>query len=246
VSNRKSSTQTGRALALVVEMRTVFRKLKLRLREHGGHNDLSPSQISVLLRLEQDGSATVSSLARVEGMRPQSMSAIVTPLQEAGLVRGAPDPSDGRQTLMSLTSKCLKSIQEGRAARQDWLTATISQKLSAQEQEKLLPQLDHQPSDIVVTKRSWGAFATTDIEGQLKARGVTQVVVTGVVTSGGVEATARQAYEQAFNVTLALDAMTDMREEAHEYSIRNFFPRVGETGSTQEIISLLEERTSAS
>jgi len=82
--------------------------------------------------------------------------------------------------------------------------------------------------------------------GQLKARGVTQVVVTGVVTSGGVESTARQAHEQGFNVILALDAMTDIREEAHEYSIRNVFPRLGETGSTQEIISLLERRSSAS
>jgi nicotinamidase-related amidase len=109
----------------------------------------------------------------------------------------------------------------------------------------LLPQLNQQPSDIVVTKRSWGAFATTDLEHQLKSRGVTQVVVTGVATSVGVEATARQAYEQGFNVTLALDAMTDIREEAHEYSIRNVFPRLGETGSTQEIISLLEKRNSA-
>lgn len=104
----------------------------------------------------------------------------------------------------------------------------------------LLAELNRQPSDIVVTKRSWGAFATTDLEHQLRARGVTQVVVTGVATSGGVEATARQAYEQGFNVTLALDAMTDVREEAHEYCIRNVFPRVGETGLTKEIISLLE------
>ena len=104
----------------------------------------------------------------------------------------------------------------------------------------LLPQLGQQPSDIAVTKRSWGAFATTDLEAQLKGRGVTQVVVTGVVTSGGVEATARQAYDQGFNVTHALDVMTDIREEAHEYSIRNVFPRVGETGSTQEVISLLQ------
>ena len=118
-------------------MRTVFRKLKLRLREHGGQNDLTPSQISVVLRLEKDGPATVSSLARTEGMRPQSMSAVVTPLQVSGLVKGAPDPSDGRQTLMSLTPKCLKLLQEGRAARQDWLTTRISQKLSVQEQEKL-------------------------------------------------------------------------------------------------------------
>ena len=109
----------------------------------------------------------------------------------------------------------------------------------------LLPQLDRRPDDIVVTKRSWGAFATTDLERQIKARGVTHVVLAGVVTSGGVEATARQAYEQGFNVTMALDAMTDIREEAHEYSIRNVFPRLGETGSTQEIISLLERKISA-
>jgi DNA-binding MarR family transcriptional regulator len=123
-------------------MRTVFRKLKVRVREHGGGNDLTPSQASVLLRLEEDGSVTVSSLARAEGMRPQSMSAIVAPLQESGLVIGAPDPSDGRQTLMSLTPKCLKWLQEGRAARQDWLATTISQKLSLHEQEKLQAALE--------------------------------------------------------------------------------------------------------
>ena len=137
VSNRKTSPQPGLARTLAAEMRMVFRKLKLRIREHGGGNDLTPAQASVLLRLEQDGAATVSSLARAEGMRPQSMSAIVAPLQESGLVRGAPDPSDGRQTLMSLTPKCLKWLQEGRAARQDWIATTISQKLSLQEQVKL-------------------------------------------------------------------------------------------------------------
>jgi DNA-binding MarR family transcriptional regulator len=142
VSNRKSSTETGLAWTLAAEIRAVFRKLKLRLREHGGGNDLTPSQISVVLRLEQDGSATVSSLARTEGMRPQSMSAVVIPLQKSGLVRGAPDPSDGRQTLMSLTPKCLKLLQEGRAARQDWLTTTISQKLAAHEQQKLQAALE--------------------------------------------------------------------------------------------------------
>ncbi|MGJ5818589.1 MarR family winged helix-turn-helix transcriptional regulator [Paludibaculum fermentans] len=118
-------------------MRTVGGKLRRRLREHGAHHDLPPSQVSVLLRLEKDGSATVSHLARAEGMRPQSMSAVVAPLQQAGLVKGAPDPNDGRQTLMSLTPKCLKMLQEGRAAKQDWLTARVSQQLSIQEQQHL-------------------------------------------------------------------------------------------------------------
>lgn len=106
----------------------------------------------------------------------------------------------------------------------------------------LIPELDRQPGDIVVTKRTWGAFASTDLDAQLKARGVTQVVVLGVATGTGVESTARQAYEQGFNVTLAIDAMTDMRPEAHDWSIANVFPRLGETGTTQEIIDLLDKR----
>jgi nicotinamidase-related amidase len=106
----------------------------------------------------------------------------------------------------------------------------------------LIPELDRQPGDIVVTKWGWGAFATTDLEARLKALGVTQVVVAGVATGTGVEATARQAYEQGFNVTLAIDAMTDTRPEAHDYSIRNVFPRLGETGTAQEIIGLLPPR----
>jgi DNA-binding MarR family transcriptional regulator len=142
VSRQKSSTQTGLARTLAAEIRAVYRKLKLRVREYGGGNDLTSSQASVLLRLEKDGAATVSSLARAEGMRPQSMSAIVTPLQQSGLVRGAPDPSDGRQTLMSLTPKCLRWLQGGRAARQDCLTKTISQRLSVLEQEKLQAALE--------------------------------------------------------------------------------------------------------
>jgi DNA-binding MarR family transcriptional regulator len=142
VRDQTSADQTELARMLAVEIRAVYRKLKMRVRERGGGNDLAPSQASVLLRLEKDGPATVSSLARAEGMRPQSMSAIVAPLVEAGLVGGAPDPGDGRQTLMSLTPKCLKVLEEGRAARQDWLTAVISQKLSVEEQERLQAALE--------------------------------------------------------------------------------------------------------
>jgi DNA-binding MarR family transcriptional regulator len=142
VSLRRSSLQTGLSRTLATEIRAVYRMLKARVREHGGGSDLTPSQASVLLRLEKDGSATVSNLARAESMRPQSMSAIVSPLQESGLVVGVPDPSDGRQTLMSLSPKCLKWLQEGRAARQDWLSTTISQKLSIHEQEKLQEGLE--------------------------------------------------------------------------------------------------------
>jgi DNA-binding MarR family transcriptional regulator len=137
MNDRVSPAQAERASALAAELRAISGKLKRKLREQGGGSDLRPSQVSVLLRIEKDGAAAVSSLARAEGMRPQSMSAIITSLLEAGLLSGSPDPNDRRQTLMSLSRKCQKLFRDGRAARQDWLTTTIQKKLSSQEQERL-------------------------------------------------------------------------------------------------------------
>lgn len=105
---------------------------------------------------------------------------------------------------------------------------------------ELIPELKQQPSDHLVTKRTWGAFTNTDLNDWLKKNGVTQVVVCGVATSAGVESTARFAQELGFNVTLATDAMTDMNKDAHENSVKRIFPRLGETGMTSEIIALME------
>lgn len=104
----------------------------------------------------------------------------------------------------------------------------------------LIPELNRQSQDHVVTKYTPGAFTNTGLEAYLMASEVTQVVIVGVATSNGVEVTARQAFELGFNVTLATDAMTDSHADAHAYSITRVFPRIGETGTTQEIINLLE------
>jgi nicotinamidase-related amidase len=104
----------------------------------------------------------------------------------------------------------------------------------------LVPELNQQPQDLTVTKRTWGAFTNTGLEQLLKNLGVTQVVIVGVATSAGVESTARFAHELGFHVTLAVDAMTDMNLDAHTNSITRIFPRIAETGTTQEIIALLE------
>jgi nicotinamidase-related amidase len=104
----------------------------------------------------------------------------------------------------------------------------------------LVPELHQQHSDHTVTKKTWGAFTNTGLDEHLKALGVTQVLIAGVATSIGVESTARYAYELGYNVTLAIDAMTDMRPDAHTNSITQIFPRLGETGTTQQIIDLLE------
>ena len=131
------NTDAALASKLAAELRTTLGHLKRKLRQQSGQNDFTSSQIAVILRLEKDGPATVSSLARAEGMRPQSMSAVIAPLEEMGFVAGAADPNDGRKTLMSLTKACKKQIEDGRAARQDWLARAIQQKLSPQEQKKV-------------------------------------------------------------------------------------------------------------
>ena len=105
---------------------------------------------------------------------------------------------------------------------------------------ELVTELNQQPQDHTVTKQTWGAFTRTDLEQYLRKLGVTQVVIAGIATSIGVESTARQAFEFGFNVTLAIDAMTDVKAEAHENSVTRIFPRLGETGTTQELIALLE------
>jgi nicotinamidase-related amidase len=103
----------------------------------------------------------------------------------------------------------------------------------------LIPELNQQPSDHLVTKRTRGAFTGTDLERYLHDNGVTQVVITGVATGSGVESTARHAHELGFNVTLATDAMTDMNADIHENSVTRVFPGIGETGTTAEILDLL-------
>ncbi|MCQ9156389.1 MarR family winged helix-turn-helix transcriptional regulator [Acidomonas methanolica] len=129
--------QTARVSALAQDIRTLLSKLKRRLRDQAHVGDLTASQTSVLLRLEKDGPATASSLARAEGIRPQSMAPVIAALESAGFVSGAPDPADGRQTLLSLTEACRQWVEEGRAARHDWLVRTLQARLTPEEQDEV-------------------------------------------------------------------------------------------------------------
>lgn len=106
----------------------------------------------------------------------------------------------------------------------------------------LLPELNQQPQDHVVTKRTPGAFTHTDLEAHLKTQGVTQIVIVGVSTTSGVESTARHAFELGFNVSFVTDAMSDLDAEAHANSVNRIFSKLGETGTTQEVIDLLAGR----
>jgi nicotinamidase-related amidase len=105
----------------------------------------------------------------------------------------------------------------------------------------LIPRLDRQPADLLVTKHARSAFSGTGLAELLRDRGVTQVVVTGIATSSGVESTARTAHEEGFHVSLPVDAMTDSALASHEHSVARIFPRIAETGTAAELLTLLEE-----
>ena len=106
---------------------------------------------------------------------------------------------------------------------------------------ELIPELNRQPTDHLVTKQTRGAFTNTGLEQHLRQLDVTQVVVVGVATSSGVESTARQAHELGFNVALVTDAMTDSDADAHHNSVVRIFPKMSETGTTQQVLGLLDD-----
>ncbi|WP_022901293.1 isochorismatase family protein [Humibacter albus] len=120
-------------------------------------------------------------------------------------------------------------------------TGRIGGRSLAAETTVLVPELNQRPSDITVTKRSLGAFLTTDLDAKLKNAGATQIVLTGVSTTSGVESTARSAYDLGYHVAFVTDAMTD-NLEAHNASIEHQFPKLGELGTTAEVLELLTAR----
>ena len=105
---------------------------------------------------------------------------------------------------------------------------------------EIVPELGKQPGDHLVSKQRWGGFIGTSLDGYLRQRGVTQVFLTGVATSIGVESTARSAYDHGYNVVLVVDAMTDRDADSHRHSVEKIFPRLGETETTDNVLRLLE------
>lgn len=103
----------------------------------------------------------------------------------------------------------------------------------------LISELDQQPGDLVIMKRQWGAFYGTDLDLQLRRRGLTSIVLCGIATEAGVESTARDAYERGYEIVFAADAMSGLYAESHANAVERIFPRIGRVRSTEQIIAAL-------
>jgi nicotinamidase-related amidase len=107
------------------------------------------------------------------------------------------------------------------------------------EASELVPQAGMQPGDVFVSKRQWGAFYGTDLEQQLRRRGIQTIVIGGIATNFGVESTARQAFDQGYKLVFVEDATTSMSNEWHRFAVDNVFTRMGHVRTTQQVIDAL-------
>ncbi|MEE4491166.1 MarR family winged helix-turn-helix transcriptional regulator [Streptomyces sp. BE230] len=112
---------------------SVVGRLLRRLRSSSSESLLTPTQRSVLARLEDGGPATTADLARSEFVRPQSMRLTLGALEERGVVERAPDPADGRKSVMSITEAGRTTLAEVRAAKRNWLAEAVAAELDGAE-----------------------------------------------------------------------------------------------------------------
>jgi nicotinamidase-related amidase len=103
----------------------------------------------------------------------------------------------------------------------------------------IVPELGPQPGDVVVGKRQWGAFYGTDLDLQLRRRGMRTIVLGGISTNQGVESTARDAHERAYDLVFVEDAMSARAASDHEFALTRIFPRIGRVASTEEVLAAL-------
>ncbi|MFE3943129.1 MarR family winged helix-turn-helix transcriptional regulator [Streptomyces sp. NPDC059118] len=136
------TTPTGRRAApsaepeaeqLAAQLADVVGRLLRRLRSTSSEGLLTPTQRSVLARLDREGPSTTAALARAEYVRPQSMRLTLGALESQGLVERAPDPEDGRKSVMSLTESGTATLAEVRAAKRDWLAQALAAGLDGAE-----------------------------------------------------------------------------------------------------------------
>ena len=106
---------------------------------------------------------------------------------------------------------------------------------------ELVAELNAQQSDIIITKRQWGAFYGTELDLQLRRRGIDTIILCGISTNIGVESTARDAYERGYTQLFAEDAMSARSAEEHLHAIQTIFPRMGCIRSTEEIINAIQK-----
>jgi len=106
--------------------------------------------------------------------------------------------------------------------------------------DEFVPELANKENVHSITKKQWGAFYGTDLDLQLRRRGINTIVLCGVSTSIGVDTTAREAYQRGYNQIFSIDAMAASTKEEHDYVCKYIFPKIGKIRTTEGIVLSLK------
>jgi nicotinamidase-related amidase len=188
---------------------------------------LEPARTALVLIDLQRGIVAMPTGPRSSAEVVSKAAQLVKALRAAGgtvvLVRVTPSP-DGKDSLRPITDAPAQA--GGRPLPPDWA--------------EIVPGLAPEATDIVITKRQWGAFYGTELDLQLRRRGIDTIVLCGISTSIGVESTARDAFERGYNQIFVEDAMAAREAAEHVHTVGTIFPRIGRVRSTEEVLAALK------
>ncbi len=187
---------------------------------------IEPAKTALVVIDLQRGIVSIPAAPRPASEVVQRAAEIARALRRAGgtivFVHVTPS-ADGKDGLRPITDAAQAAV---RALPPDWA--------------EFVPELGIQPGDILITKRQWGAFYGTELDLQLRRRGVDAIILCGISTSVGVESTARDAYERGYDQIFVEDAMADRDPERHRHTVSSLFPRIGRVRATAEVITAIE------
>ena len=187
---------------------------------------LEPTRAALVVIDLQRGVAAAPTAPRPASEVVEHAAAVARALRAAGgtvvLVRVTPSP-DGKDSLRPLVDA------------PPWPRGSLPPDWA-----EIVPELGPEPGDLLITKRQWGAFFGTELDLQLRRRGVETIILAGISTNVGVESTARDAYERGYEQVFVEDAMAARSADEHEHTARTLFPRIGRVRATTEVLAALQ------
>jgi nicotinamidase-related amidase len=191
-------------------------------------------------------------LTEIELMKSEKMALVVIDLQN-GIVNREFSPYTGAQVVQN-ASKLMNAFTEKGAFvvlvrvssvdGKDMLKPNTDSPMNPMQLPEgwdiFVPELADMKNTHIITKRQWGAFYGTDLDLQLRRRGINTIVLCGISTAIGVDTTAREAFQHGYNQIFVEDAMTAGTKEEHDYVCKYIFPRIGQIRTTEEVAGLFD------
>lgn len=190
----------------------------------------------------------IKSINEIQVIKSKETALVVIDLQN-GIVNREFSPFTGEQVVQN-ADKLINAFKEKGAFvalvrvssvdGKDMLKPNIDSKMNPIQLQdgwdNFVPELTNIDAVHVITKRQWGAFYGTDLDLQLRRRGIYTIVLCGISTGIGVDTTAREAYQHGYNQIFIEDAMTASTKEEHDHVCKYIFPRIGQIKTTEELV----------